>query len=620
MESQNPEKTDTPRADSLPLFVALLLAALTAVGYVLAMKPQPGMRRCEPTGVSQVGGRIGVSNLSVRRDSPTSIVAGWETDVPTEGLVTVEIAGGCAASSMPNPEPTREHSARIEGISALRDARVIIFNRDAGGRASSEEIVLKGGSSDLGFERVTVKGGAWEGFSLTDGKPFWGAWGDGDNDGLPELAVVGAGEGRHSIIMRWAGDKSVDVIEAMCPGLPGSFARSVAWLDVNNDGFNDLACAGRTMLFFLNGGPDAFQMKQAKEVKGANPRGPLSYVAALDCNRDGAADMFVMDSVRNPMIFINRGKAGMADATAEMLPSARKLQKIGFPDVVTPVDVDGDGFTDLVWNAGRGAVLRNIEGKKFEEVPDCFPGLPDERGVAYCSAWGDYDNDGDMDVFIPGGGKSQRGGFSRLYRNEGDFKFADVTESSGDLGRPGFVFHAAAWGDFNNDGLLDLYALGAGTAQDHELFLAEPGGKFTAAGDMTGLPAKTGFLRAATVVDYDRDGDLDVFAVSANRPNTALRNAMNDGGKHPALLVALKGTRGVIGARVILKAEDGKVLGAREVGNCSAMPGQAPAEAHFAPQAGKYKVAVAFTNGQTKEEAVEIPGQGVAVLTVHCPE
>src|SRR5205823_2455986 len=114
-------------------------------------------------------------------------------------------------------------------------------------------------------------------------------------------------------------------------------------------------------------------------------------------------------------------------------------------------DFDGDGHDDvyLVNQLGPNKLYRNKGDGTFEDVTDkAGVGLGDRVCVA--AAWGDYDNDGKLDLFVT----STRGG-NVLFHNEGNGTFKDVTKQAG----VSLVAHSqtAAFFDYDNDGLLDLF-------------------------------------------------------------------------------------------------------------------------------------------------------------------
>ena len=125
-------------------------------------------------------------------------------------------------------------------------------------------------------------------------------------------------------------------------------------------------------------------------------------------------------------------------------------------------DYDGDGLVDLyVTNSRKGEpnyLYRNSGGGEFEEVAARvgLADVNDELGVSMDCVWGDYDNDGDPDLFVV------QWGHDRLFRNEGGVEFADVTseafrEPDGSAGTPLANGCSAIWFDFDGDSLLDIY-------------------------------------------------------------------------------------------------------------------------------------------------------------------
>jgi hypothetical protein len=150
----------------------------------------------------------------------------------------------------------------------------------------------------------------------------------------------------------------------------------------------------------------------------------------------------------------------------------------------------------------------------FELVqPDVFG-----RSGGQLNCWGDFDNDGDLDLFV--GFKA--GVPNRLYRNDRG-RFTDVAVEVGvaDLTDT----RAAAWGDFNGDGHLDLY-VGFTRRSDipNKLYRSDGNGKpFTEVGHQMGVDPK-GETRQPAWIDFDRDGDVDLFVAIRDAPNLLFRN------------------------------------------------------------------------------------------------
>ena len=133
------------------------------------------------------------------------------------------------------------------------------------------------------------------------------------------------------------------------------------------------------------------------------------------------------------------------------------------------------------------------------------------------NAWADYDGDGDLDEFV-----GFRGRASRLYRQDHG-TFADVAAEAG-IADP-IETRAAAWGDFDADGDPDLY-IGFAAGAPNKLYRND-GGRFTNVAHALGVDV-TGITRQVSFVDYDNDGDLDLFVAFRERPNHLFRN---DGGR-----------------------------------------------------------------------------------------
>jgi len=159
-------------------------------------------------------------------------------------------------------------------------------------------------------------------------------------------------------------------------------------------------------------------------------------------------------------------------------------------------------FTDIAHQAGLRApsIYGSIDSKKhILEAVGC--------GIAFF----DYDHDGWLDILVLGGTRFQalppEGAGNRLYKNNRDGTFLDVTAQSG-LARPGWV-SGVAIGDYNNDGLDDLFL----TYYDHNVLFRNNGdGSFTDVTREAGLMLpKPQWSTGCTFVDYDRDGHLDLF-------------------------------------------------------------------------------------------------------------
>ncbi|HET9233159.1 MAG TPA: FG-GAP-like repeat-containing protein, partial [Candidatus Eisenbacteria bacterium] len=210
-------------------------------------------------------------------------------------------------------------------------------------------------------------------------------------------------------------------------------------------------------------------------------------------------------------------------------------------------------------------LLRNDGGGSFARIV----GLAiEDGGPGQGAAWGDFDNDGDLDLFVANYGTADK-----LIRNEGDDHFAQITTGPlGDLGNGTGV----AWGDCDNDGDLDLYLANYGQA--NKLLRNEGGTAFTAI--TSGPLGNAGNGTGAAWADYDLDGDLDLYLVNDGQSNVLMRNDLVSSRHWLELrLVGTVSNRSAIGTRVELYS--GGTVHVREVSGGSGYMSQNELPLHF---------------------------------------
>jgi hypothetical protein len=194
-------------------------------------------------------------------------------------------------------------------------------------------------------------------------------------------------------------------------------------------------------------------------------------------------------------------------------------------------DYNDDTYQDLLVNGKR--LLRNSgpPGWTFTDVTSTT-GLDRTTGVNV-GIWGDYDNDGDLDVYLAGGGwtTSEPTRNDYLFRNEGapDWNFTDVTTEAGGV-VDDYPSVAAAWGDINNDGFLDLYVANYENSNyggwPDTLWINDGDGHFADVSVGRGIrSAGNEPGRGVAFCDYDDDGDQDIYISNYRiRPNILWRN------------------------------------------------------------------------------------------------
>ena len=187
-------------------------------------------------------------------------------------------------------------------------------------------------------------------------------------------------------------------------------------------------------------------------------------------------------------------------------------------------DFEGDGDLDLAVSFQSGAIrLYRTDAGVLVETGAAL-GLPSEGPEARGLSWGDYDADGDPDLYA--GLSRDEGEPARnfLFRNDGGAGFVEVAEALG-LAFPDADSRQASWVDYDNDGDLDLFSAQRSAA--NRMFRND-GGHFVDVSDAVGLadPRRT---VGACWFDMDQDGDLDVFQANQQADKDAFYR--NDGGK-----------------------------------------------------------------------------------------
>jgi hypothetical protein len=204
-----------------------------------------------------------------------------------------------------------------------------------------------------------------------------------------------------------------------------------------------------------------------------------------------------------------------------------KMIKYG-PGGMTAADYDNDGFYDLFVPDGVASrLLRNRGDGTFEDVT-ARAGLSGLDGVSV-AVFADYDNDGHRDLFV-----SRTFSPNQLFRNNGDGTFTDVTAAAG-IGAD-CCTTVASWGDYDNDGHLDLYVgrymdprlaipttFYARNGEPNQLYRNNGDGTFTNVTEAAGV-GEIGLCLGTVFGDYDNDGWLDLYVVNDFGRKTLYRN------------------------------------------------------------------------------------------------
>ena len=295
--------------------------------------------------------------------------------------------------------------------------------------------------------------------------------------------------------------------------------------DLDNNGFNDLLFADSATVSFVKAGNDGSFYTET--VMPGNIFSQRSTLA--DINNDGWLDGFVCNDTGQSIPYRNNG-AGNMSPDQNLIPTA------GLPGNYAAIwtDYDNDGDIDLYItkclggappsNISRTNLLyRNNADGTFSEV-GASAGL-DDNAQSWSTVFEDFDNDGDFDAFIVNHDFQ-----NRLFRNNGNATFTDVIAASGinpnDLG---------AWenasGDFNNDGFMDIFS-----ELSQELYLGN--------GDLT-FTGQDAPVKPGAIADLNGDGFLDVY-----RKGQLWLNESNSNHWLKVVPLGIESNRNGIGARM----------------------------------------------------------------------
>jgi len=367
-------------------------------------------------------------------------------------------------------------------------------------------------------------------------------------------------------------------------------SHAAVWADFDNDGdydlFNAHTWTGRSRLYRNDGNGRFVDLTESANIQviDRESRG----VAAGDINGDGRADIVLSawEGQKN-VAYINRGNFHFRRKDGLGI-DGRELSNQG----IMLTDYDSDGDLDLAstgWYAldlplGPIALYQNRGDGFFRDVTQ-------ESGITFKEnapgngwAFGDVDNDGDLDALVIGQDTA------KLYMNTGggSFQFAQLF-SRGDF--------TAALGDFDHDGDLDIYFGG------NQAIFENNGKGFFRRVPVPGLQGLGANARAVSMVDIDNDGDLDLAVASKRGPNTLFRNNQNDDNWLQVELRSPRGEAGAFGARVSVYGagqlgDPAHLLGMREAQSANGYCAQNSPILHFGvPAGGVYDIEVRFLDG-----------------------
>jgi len=463
------------------------------------------------------------------------------------------------------------------------------------------------------------------------------AAGDFDNDGFDDLFVTDAGDGRRNYLYRNNGDMTFSDVTAKAGVGGGNDPRSIVadalWFDYDNDGRRDLLVVRfGTPILYRNQGNGTF--KDVSAASGLATFANSIAAIAFDYDRDGRLDLLFgnyfrpvnLVELKSPHVlpndldnavngggvtlWRNTGEGRFADVTAR----AGMADQTGWVLDIGHGDFNDDGHQDvyLAVDYGTDYLYMNDGDGTFTNVTEDAIGFDTKKGMNVDV--GDYDNDGRLDVYVTNITDEYMRECNMLWHNNGDGTMTDLSRETGTCAT--LWGWAAKFGDYDNDGRLDLFVTNGlrSAGPDNYIpvlvnMITRPGVDFTDIrewpdiGNMTWsgyqkkkfyrnldghtfkeMAAEAGVDndkdgRGLAVSDFDRDGRLDFFQTNADQEPFLYRNVTSQAGRWMQLkLVGTRSNRDAVGARVTVKTKSGTMI--RELDGGNGYAGQSSQRVH----------------------------------------
>ena len=377
------------------------------------------------------------------------------------------------------------------------------------------------------------------------------AWGDFDNDGDLDVLVT---HGQHAFNSLFRNDGQGVFTKLNAPSITTDVGNSTGgvWADYDNDGWLDV--------FVLNIGTAGLYRNNAnytfsRITNGIGAEVASSQTAAWgDYDRDGWLDL-----VTGPMTggFGGPTTGGLYHNEAGLLRRITNGGVSGLNQAQSAmwIDFDGDADADLFFATftggfppGPGHEILYQNGGSGEFALLTEDPLVSSGGFSTTASWADYDGDGDFDVFVG----NTEGEVKFLFQNNGNASFTQVF---GEIAEEEGANESAIWGDYDNDGWIDLFVannLGGGNV----LLRNTGSGSFihVDVGSPTGDRANS---VGSAWVDIDDDGFIDLFVTNLGDNNFLYRNTGNSNSWLKVRCAAYLSNRSAIGAKVRVLASIG---------------------------------------------------------------
>ena len=503
---------------------------------------------------------------------------------------------------------------------------------------------------------------------------------DFDNDGFEDLFVTDSAEGTTSRLYRNNGNMTFTDVTAKAGVGGGNGALTIVadalWFDYDNDGWQDLLVARfGTPILYHNQKNGTF--KNVTAGSGFTKFGNSIAVVAFDYDNDGKLDVIfgnyfkpqnlldVASIEKDPHVLpndldnaVNGGGVmlwhGMGNGRWEEVTEKAGFGKhTGWTLDIGHGDFNNDGLQDvyLACDYGTDRIFFNNGDGTFRDTTEKSLGFDTRKGMN--ADVGDYDNDGWLDVYVTNITDEYMKECNMLWHNNHDGTFTDLSRETGTCET--LWGWAAKFGDYDNDGLLDIFVVNGlrSAGPDNYIpvlvdLITKPGVDFTDVrgwpniGNMTwsGYQKKKFFRnldgssfkeisnaagvdndkdgRGLGVGDFDNDGRLDFYQANADQSSLLYHNQTTDAGHWTELkLVGTRSNRDAIGARVTLKAGARTMI--REVDGGNGYAGQSERRLHFGVGAGAAAATVQIRWPSGAQQTLTVPVDTITTVQESAP-
>ena len=371
-----------------------------------------------------------------------------------------------------------------------------IYNRTLS-ESEIDTLFHENGCTGSPFTKIT----SWE--LVNDGLTNGGAaWGDYDDDDDEDLIVLGPGPNG---FYENNEDGTFTKVTSGTIATDSETSNMASWGDYNNDGTLDLFVANQyneNNSLYHNNGNDTFTKIDTGII--VTDDGYSSGCSWVDFDNDGWLDLFVTNSSNNVnFLYHNEGDGYFIKITTGDI-----VTDVGASNCGVWGDYNNDGDLDLYVSdqTNNNQFYKNIGDGTFTKVTSL--NIVTNGGNTRTASWGDYNNDGWMDLFV--GKNNTTKNF--LYLNNGDETFTEIT--SGTIVTDVEETTSSLWWDYDHDGYLDLF-IANDDNNYNSLYHNERDGSFTKI-DTTELSSDLGESKSSSIADYDNDGDKDLFIVNSD--------------------------------------------------------------------------------------------------------